>query len=189
MVRAGGSYPLGCRFESCRAYHSKPMSSCENRRFARFPAGPTDECATQCATAEVTTWHHLAQRGTTGTAGRGAQGAVDLRLRLAGAWPASRPVAGHGGVQGAGGTQVGSACPSAAVPALWPRVGPGVGRAARVPVAGPTPHAADRSRPRDQRQAVAEDLAPPPGSQDTNILGTGNFPGSSRNRSSSPSSP
>ena len=24
LVRAGGSYPLGCRFESCRAYHSAP---------------------------------------------------------------------------------------------------------------------------------------------------------------------
>ena len=69
MARAANLRLRDCRFESCRAYHTGARVWPRNRGFDAIWVQGGGQCATQCATASFTTWHDLAQRGTTGEAG------------------------------------------------------------------------------------------------------------------------
>ena len=53
------------RFESWTAHQSLRASSGEKPRFGRYLGFGKGECAMHCAMPAVTTWHDLAQRGTT----------------------------------------------------------------------------------------------------------------------------
>ncbi len=156
----------GRRFESCRACQTDPPRMAENRRFGAICDVAGGQCAMQCAIGLVTTWHDLAQRGTTGEAaslGRLACLVGPARTSMARVRLARRsggPLSPHVG-------------------RLWaPMVGWGQ-------VGGGAPR-----RPAGGRQAVAAPSAASAACFDSaKRRGTGNLPGSSRNRSSSPSSP